>query len=143
VIVNDRADVALLAGADGVHVGQSDLSVAEVRRLSSRPARRLLVGVSCSGVEQAREAVAAGADYLGLGPMFASTTKVKGRLAGPALVEAVVRDPVASRVPHLAISGINESIVGELLAVGCRGVAVSAAVCGAEDVAGAVRALLG
>lgn len=143
VIINDRAEIALLAGADGVHVGQSDLGVADVRRLSARPARRLLVGVSCSTLERAVQAVRDGADYLGLGPMFPSTTKAKPTLAGPGLISAVVGDPVASRVPHLAISGITRERAGELAAVGCRGIAVSAAVCGAEDVEGAVRGIIG
>lgn len=143
VIVNDRADVALLAGADGVHVGQTDLGVAEVRRLGARPARRLLVGVSCSTVEQARAAVRDGADYLGLGPMFVSGTKARAVLAGVGLVREVVADPVASRAPHLAISGITAQNLGGLMAEGCRGVAVSGAVCGAEDVEGAARGLCG
>lgn len=143
VIVNDRPDIALLAGAEGVHVGQNDLAVAEVRRLSARRAGRLIVGVSCSTIEQARRAARDGADYLGLGPMFASATKVKQSLAGPGLVEAAMADAAVSRVPHLAISGIGPGNVGALRAVGCRGVAVSSAVCGAEDVGGAVRALLG
>ncbi|MCB9840758.1 MAG: thiamine phosphate synthase [Phycisphaeraceae bacterium] len=143
VIINDRPDIALLSGADGVHLGQTDLTVGDVRRLSARLARRLIVGVSCSTLEQARAAVADGADYIGLGPMFVSGTKPKAVLAGPGLVERVVADPVASRVPRLAISGITPANIGELAAVGCRGVAVSAAVCGAADVGAAVRGLLG
>ncbi|MEZ6233095.1 MAG: thiamine phosphate synthase [Phycisphaerales bacterium] len=142
VVINDRPDIALLSGADGVHLGQTDMNVQDVRRLSARPARRLIVGVSCSTIEQARAAVAGGADYIGLGPMFVSGTKPKAALAGTGLVERVVADAVASRVPHVAISGITAANVGELAAVGCRGVAVSAAVCGAEDVGAAVRGLL-
>ncbi len=142
VIVNDRPDIALLAGADGVHLGQSDLDVADVRRLSARPDRRLLVGVSCSTLAHARAAAEAGADYLGLGPVFASGTKAKPVLAGVGLLESVVADPVASRLPHVAISGITPANVGLLLPAGCRGVAVSAAVCGARDPASVARALL-
>lgn len=139
VIVNDRPDIALLAGATGVHVGQRDLSVADVRRVAGH---RLLVGVSCASVEQARRAASAGADYLGLGPMFASQTKPKPELAGPELVRGVVGEPVAGVLPHLAISGIAPGNVGELVRAGVRGVAVSSAVCSSEDPAGACRAIL-
>lgn len=141
VIVNDRPDIALLSGADGVHLGQGDLAVADVRRLGARPIRRLLVGVSCSMPDQVRRAVEDGADYLGLGPMFPSSTKPKEVLAGPALLGWVAAEHGASRLPHLAISGIAADNVGLLVAEGCRGVAVSGAVCSSEDPAGAVRAL--
>jgi thiamine-phosphate pyrophosphorylase len=139
VVVNDRPDIGLLSGAVGVHVGQSDLGVAEIRRLAGD---RLLVGVSCSTLEQARQAAHDGADYLGLGPMFASVTKPKDGLSGPALVEAVSADPVAGGLGHLAISGITPENVGELVAAGCTGIAVCGAVCGAEDPQAATRALV-
>lgn len=139
VIVNDRPDIALLSGAAGVHVGQGDLGVPEIRKLAGD---RLLVGVSCSTLEQARQAVRDGADYLGLGPMFTSATKPKDRLIGTALVEAVAADPVAGGLGHLAISGITAENVGELVARGCAGVAVCGAVCGAEDPQAATRALV-
>lgn len=141
VIVNDRPDIALLAGADGVHLGQSDLSVADVRRLSARPARRLLVGVSCSTIGHARRAADDGADYLGLGPMFDSTTKPKPSLSGPDLMRQAISDPASARVPHLAISGITTANIPHLVAAGCRGVAVSSAVCSSPDPASAVRTL--
>jgi len=133
VIVNDRPDIALLAGADGVHLGQTDMGVAEARRLGARPAKRLLIGVSCSTLEQAERATRDGADYLGLGPMFASGTKPKAILAGVGLVRAVVGGTLTGRLPHLAISGITAANVGELVEAGCRGVAVSGAVCSAAD----------
>ncbi|MFI4883222.1 MAG: thiamine phosphate synthase [Phycisphaerales bacterium JB064] len=139
VIVNDRPDIALLSGAAGVHVGQGDLSVADVRRLAGD---RLLVGVSCSTLEMAQQAVRDGADYLGLGPMFASGTKPKDALSGPGLIEAVAADPVASSIGHLAISGIDATNLGELTARGCMGVAVCGAVCGAEDPEAATRELV-
>lgn len=139
VVVNDRPDIALLAGAQGVHVGQDDLGVADVRKIASE---RLLVGVSCSTLEMARRAVREGADYLGLGPMFASGTKPKDALSGPALVRAVVSDEVAGSVGHLAISGIDAGNVGELVASGCTGIAVCGAVCGAADPEAATRELV-
>lgn len=139
VVVNDRPDIAVLAGASGVHVGQGDLSVADVRKIGGDG---LLVGVSCSTLEQARQAVLDGADYLGLGPMFRSGTKPKDTLSGPALVQAVAGDDGASRLPHLAISGIDAGNVGELVARGCRGIAVCGAVIGSDDPQAATRALV-
>ena len=139
VVVNDRPDIALLSGASGVHVGQDDLCVADVRRLAGD---RLLVGVSCSTLEQARRVALDGADYLGLGPIFVSGTKPKPVLSGPALVSAVVGDALAGSLGHMAISGIHAGNVGELLAAGCTGVAVSGAVCGAEDPRSATAALV-
>jgi thiamine-phosphate pyrophosphorylase len=135
VIVNDRPDVALLAGADGVHLGQTDLPCAEVRRLAGRP---LIVGVSTSRLAEARQAHADGADYCGVGPMFPSTTKDK-----PVIVGAdYLREYVAwGALPHLAIGGITPDNVHELVAAGAQGVAVSAAVCAADDPASAIERL--
>lgn len=139
VIVNDRADLAMLARADGVHVGQTDLPAEDIRRLVGT---RLLVGVSAANLLHARAAVLAGADYLGLGPMFPSTTKPKDVLSGPGLVSAVLGDETTRGVPHLAISGISRSNLPQLRAVGCRGIAVSSAVCGAADPGAAVADLV-
>jgi thiamine-phosphate pyrophosphorylase len=130
VIINDRPDIALAAGADGVHLGQGDMPVRAVREIAGAG---LIVGVSTSRVEEARAAVRDGADYLGLGPMFATTTKHKPELRGPGYVREVMADPMLAGVPHLAIGGITPGNVVELAAAGCRGVAVSSAVCGAED----------
>jgi thiamine-phosphate pyrophosphorylase len=137
VIINDRPDVALLAGADGVHVGQTDLSVRDVRRLAGD---RLLVGVSTSNLDQARRAAAEGADLCGVGPMFATTTKHKPVLAGPEYLRAFVAE-LGDRMPHLAIGGITPENIRDLAAAGCRGVAVSAAVCAAQHPAKVCRAL--
>lgn len=130
VMINDRPDVAALVDADGVHLGQDDLPCAHAREVVGR---NRLVGVSCSTSEQARRAVAAGADVLGLGPIFPSTTKPKPIDAGPELLKAVLTDPVTSRMPHLAISGIGPEQARQLAALGCRGVAVASAVTQAKD----------
>jgi thiamine-phosphate pyrophosphorylase len=127
VIINDRADIALAAGAHGVHLGQTDLSVSHVRVIAGR---RLLIGVSTSNLEEARVAVRAGADYCGVGPMFPTTTKHKDVIVGPDYLKQYLADPLASRVPHLAIGGIDADRASTLLQVGCRGIAVSSAVCG-------------
>jgi thiamine-phosphate pyrophosphorylase len=144
IIINDRPDIALLSGADGVHLGQTDMSVRDARRIVGM---EMLIGVSTERIEQARAALADGADYLGVGPMFSTTTKDKPRIAGPAYLREVV-----SHQPELpaclAIGGINAERVAELRAnapgFGERwGVAVSSAVCGAKEPEGVCRALVG
>ena len=143
VIVNDRADVAALAGADGVHVGQGDLSVADARRIVGE---RALVGVSTGVLDEARAGVRAGADVCGVGPMFATSTKDKEVTLGPGYLSAYLADPEASRVAHLAIGGITPANVGELAKRGCTGIAVSSVVCrdrNPESVCGELVAALG
>lgn len=139
VIVNDRVDVALAAGADGVHVGQLDLRVSDVRRLAGS---RLLVGISTATLDQARQAARDGADYCGLGPMFPSSTKPKDQLAGLAYLRAYLAEPLTARVPHLAISGITAANTPDLVRAGARGVAVSSAVCSATDPKAAAQAIV-
>lgn len=136
VVVNDRADVAVAAGADGVHVGQSDLAVADVRRIAGRT---LLVGASTHDLAEAAAAASAGADYCGVGSMFPTSTKKGAAVAGPSYLAAFLqRFP---RMPHLAIGGITPANVGTLVEAGARGVAVCAAVCGAADPGAAVAGL--
>ena len=138
IIVNDRADVALVSGADGVHLGQHDLSCAEVRKLAGH---QLLVGVSTSCLQEAAAAIDQGADYCGIGPMFPTTTKRKDVIVGSAYARAYLER--FGRVPHLAIGGVTVEHLADLVAVGVKGVAVSSAVCSADDPARAVRQLLG
>ncbi len=128
VIVNDRLDVALASGADGVHVGQEDLSVAQVRAVCGRA---LLVGVSTHDRKEAEAAVRAGADYCGVGAMFASPLKPQRPPSGPDYLRWFIATYPA--VPHLAIGGITPENLEPLLSAGVRGVAVSTAVCAAED----------
>jgi thiamine-phosphate pyrophosphorylase len=137
-IVNDRVDIALSAGADGVHLGLDDLPIADARALAGE---RLFIGGTARDPDTARALVAAGADYLGVGPTFATRTKdgLPDPL-GPAGVAAVVD---AVEVPVIAIAGIDASRVPAVLATGAHGIAVTAAVTAAEDPAAAVRELLG
>ncbi|MCC7407242.1 MAG: thiamine phosphate synthase [Phycisphaeraceae bacterium] len=130
VVINDRLDVALTAGADGVHLGQEDLPCAEARKIAGR---RLLIGVSTGNLGQARKAVADGADYCGVGPMFSTTTKKKDFIAGPEYLRAFLANFPGAGVAHLAIGGVGSHNVMEVVAAGARGVAVSSAVCGADD----------
>lgn len=128
--INDRADIAMLAGADGVHLGQSDLPIAGVRELVGA---RLQIGVSTENLDQARAAIRAGADLCGVGPMFPTTTKHKERIVGADYLRAYLADEECGRVPHLAIGGITPEGARSLAAAGCRGIAVSSYVCGADD----------
>lgn len=136
VVVNDRPDVALAADADGVHLGQTDLPCRAARELVGS---RLLIGVSTAHLEQAKQAVADGANYCGVGPMFATTTKAKDHIAGPAYMTQFV--DALPTLPHLAIGGITAHNAAQVLAAGALGLAVSSAVCIAEDPASATRAL--
>jgi thiamine-phosphate pyrophosphorylase len=136
VVVNDRADIALACGADGVHLGAEDLGIADARRLAGT---RLLIGASTHTPEEADRAVAEGADYCGVGAMFATGTKPGVAPRGADALRAYLGRHGA--VPHLAIGGITPGNVGALAAAGARGVAVSVCVCGADDPAGVVRAL--
>lgn len=137
VIINDRPDIAVMAGAAGVHLGQEDVGVEDARQVLGA---RMLVGVSTSRLEEAQRALAEGADYIGLGPMFASTTKAKPRLAGPEYLReflewdrARTRDTGGEPLPHLAISGIDPARAGHLASAGCAGVAVSSEVCSSAE----------
>jgi thiamine-phosphate pyrophosphorylase len=134
-IMNDRPDLAVLTDADGVHVGQEELPVREARRIVG-PNR--LVGVSTHSIEQAQQAVLDGADYIGVGPVFSSTTKRFGHLAGVDFVRQVAAE---ISLPAYAIGGIGLENIDDVLAAGARRVAVSGAVCGASDPADAARRL--
>jgi thiamine-phosphate pyrophosphorylase len=126
-IMNDRPDLAVLADADGVHVGQEELTVREVRRIVG-PKR--LIGVSTHSIEQARLAVEEGADYLGVGPVFPSQTKPFSELAGLDFVRQAAQE---IRLPWYAIGGISPENVAEVLAAGATRIAVSDAVCSSDS----------
>jgi thiamine-phosphate pyrophosphorylase len=134
-IINDRPDVAILSGADGVHVGQADLPAVEVRKLVGTGK---IVGVSTHEIAHARQAVLDGADYIGVGPVFRSPTKPREFVAGLDYARQVARE---IRIPALAIAGITEANADEVVATGIGGIAVTAAVVGCDDVRGAARRL--
>jgi len=129
IVINDRPDVAILSGADGVHLGQSDLPVSAVRAVAGFD---LWVGVSTSNLDEARAAIRDGADMCGVGPMFPTTTKEKPRISGPKYLKDYLADPILSERPHLAIGGITPENIAQVRAAGGRGVAVSSCVCNAE-----------
>ena len=136
VIVNDRVDIALAAGADGVHLGQDDLSIRDVRRIAGRS---LIVGASAHDMDEARAAVEAGADYCGVGTMFASMVKPEREPTGPELLQQFIeRFP---HTPHVAIGGVTPANIELLRKAGCQGVAVSSAICAATEPGRIVHAL--
>jgi thiamine-phosphate pyrophosphorylase len=134
-IVNDRVDVALLCGADGVHLGQGDLPVAAARDLA---VSRLLIGVSTHDAGEARRAEREGADYIGVGPVFPTTTKDAGPPLGPEGLAGVL---ASTTLPAFAIGGITAERVPLLEAAGTTRIAVSAAVLARDDATCAAREL--
>jgi thiamine-phosphate pyrophosphorylase len=135
-IVNDRLDIALAAGADGVHLGQYDLPVAAARSLSPPS---FIIGVSVGSVEEALAAERDGADYIALSPVFSTPTKDD---AGPGHGLEVLREiKAAVKLPVIAIGGVNAGNVTEVVGAGADGVAVISAVLGADDVEAAARSM--
>ena len=135
LLIDDNVDVALKSGADGVHVGIEDTPVAEIR---ARAGRDFIIGATAKTVEQARAAQAAGADYLGVGAVFPSPTK---KNAVRITVEQLREICGSVTIPAVAIGGISLDNIRELCGGGMRGVAVISALFGADDIAGAARAL--
>ena len=136
-IVNDRLDLALALGADGVHLGQDDLPPAAARPLL-RPG--MILGLSTHSLEQARAAQAAGADYVAVGSMFPTGTKPDFQLVGPELI-GKLRGEIS--VPLIGIGGITHDNVTQVIRAGADGVAVISAVCGAPNPEAATRRFLG
>lgn len=132
--MNDRADIAAIVGADGVHLGQGDLPIAEVRRLLRPDA---VIGRSTHSIEQARAAVNEGADYISVGPMFPTATKDRPPVGPGLLKQAAAEIPL----PIVAIGGITAANAGELTAAGGRCLAVSSAICCAPDPKAAAEAI--
>ena len=128
LIINDNTEIALSCGADGVHIGQDDGNVAEVRRIAGS---RLVIGVSAHNVEEALAAEKAGADYLGSGAVFGSATKSNVQTLP---LETLKNICSSVNIPVVAIGGINETNMMQLAGTGIDGVAVISAIFGAEDI---------
>ena len=135
LIINDNVEVALASGADGVHVGQDDLTVEQVRRLAGD---RLIVGVSAHTVEQALAAQAGGADYLGVGAVFATATKSDAHVLPRETLAEICR---AVDIPVVAIGGISADNLLQLAGTGVDGVALVSAIFSAPDIEGQCRRL--
>jgi len=135
-IVNDRLDVALASGADGVHLGQEDMALADARALAPEG---FLIGVTVHDLREAVEAEKGGADYLGLSPIFATGSKSDaGSACGLDMLRKVKR---SVSVPVVAIGGINAANARKVLEAGADGLAVISAVASQPDVEAAARAL--
>ncbi len=137
VVVNDRIDVALATQADGVHLGQNDLGLEDARRIAGS---RLLLGRTTHDSNELEDAIAGGADVVGVGAMFRSTTKSEVDPKGEALLEHLLEHH--SSQAHLAIGGLDASRARTLAEQGCRGIAVCAAVCGSIDPEAAMREIV-
>ena len=135
-IVNDHVDIALAVDADGVHLGQDDLPFEQARKLLG-PLK--LIGISTHSLEQAREAERRGADYIGFGPIFPTTTKDAGTIQGIAGL-ASIRNAVT--IPIMAIGGIKQETVADVIRAGADCVAIISAILATEDLADAAAAMI-
>lgn len=133
-IVNDRADIALLSGADGVHLGQDDLPIAEARKILGRGK---MIGISTHNIEQAVKAEQEGADYIGFGPVFDTKTKADAEEAKGLQALREIKQRVS--IPVIAIGGINLENMGEVIDAGSDGAAVISAIIKAENMEDATR----
>lgn len=133
--INDNVDIAIRCKADGIHVGQEDMEAAQVRR---KVGGDMIIGVSVHSVEEALEAVRNGADCLGVGAMFSTSTKTDVSV----LPKETLRDICAAvDVPVVAIGGINKSNIGSLAGTGVDGVALVSAIFASDDIEGECRLL--
>lgn len=127
LIINDRLDVALAVGADGVHLGQQDMDIVDARRLVGSGTA---IGISAESLEDAFRAQAQGADYISVSPVFATTTKTDA--AAPLGLEGLRRIREAVRLPIVGIGGITADNAAAVIAAGANGVAVISAIVAAD-----------
>jgi thiamine-phosphate diphosphorylase len=133
LIINDYPDIALAIDADGVHVGQDDLPLKYVRKVFAKK-RHKIIGVSTHSVEEALRAEEEGADYIGFGPVFHTTTKDAGAPKGIEMLSEILS---RLTIPVVAIGGISQDNVKLVLAAGAHAVAVSSAIMESEDIGAA------
>jgi thiamine-phosphate pyrophosphorylase len=135
LIINDHLDIALSCGADGVHLGQDDLPLAVAKKL----APELIIGVSTHNIEEALKAQEQGADYVNIGPIFATSTKELSMTPlGPGMIQKISPH---LKIPFTVMGGINRSNIEQVIQAGARRIAVVTAVTKAEDIGQAVREL--
>ena len=135
LIINDRADIALAVNADGVHIGQDDLTLEAARRVMGKDA---IIGVSANNLTEAMAAAALGADYLGVGAMFATDTK---KDADGTTMDELRRIRAEIKIPIVAIGGINKNNAPLFAGTGIDGIAVVSAIVSQKDISGAAREL--
>ncbi len=134
-LINDNVEIAMKCHADGVHVGQEDMEASRVRQ---RVGKDMIIGVSVHSVEEAMEAVKNGADYLGVGAVFSTSTKTDAEV----LPKEVLGDICSAvEIPVVAIGGISKANISQLSGTGVDGVALVSAIFAAEDIAGECRLL--
>lgn len=135
-IVNDHVDLALEIGADGVHVGQDDMDLTQIRTLFPEK----WIGVSVHSMEEMDSAVAGGADYVGIGPIFETTSKLDAKDAAGVTFLTQAREAYPS-YPIVAIGGITTKDVPAVRVAGADGIAVISAICQSTDIIATVKAL--
>ncbi len=128
LIINDRVDLALAVGAAGVHIGQSDLPCAAVRKIVSKD---FIIGVSAHNVEEALQSVAAGADYLGCGAVFGTATKKDASTLG---LENLRKIRCAIKLPIVGIGGVNAENYSQILKTGADGAAIISGILGTNNI---------
>jgi len=131
-IVNDHVDIALAAEADGVHLGQDDLPLREARKIMGRK----IVGISTHSLEQAQSAETGGADYIGFGPIFQTSTKDAGAPKGLDILKTIKQN---ISIPVVAIGGISIDSAADVMNAGADAVAVATAICKGEITQNAKR----
>lgn len=134
-MMNDRPDIALAVEADGVHLGQDDIPVDAARAILGKGK---IIGLSTHSLVQAEVAQKSGADYIGVGPVFSTPTKPDYKAVGIGLISEVKK---ISKIPFLAIGGIDETNLDDVITAGAQRIAVVRAVCGSEDIGQAARRL--
>ena len=128
LIINDRVDVALAVAADGVHLGQSDMRIADAKRILNS---ETIIGISAESIEDAVQAEADGANYIGISPVFATGTKTD--TAPPLGLEGIRQIRKAVSIPLVGIGGINISNASDVIRSGADGIAVVSAIVSAEN----------
>lgn len=135
LIINDRLDICMAVGAAGVHLGQSDLPCAEARKILGADK---IIGVSAATPEEAAKAQSDGADYLGVGAVFSTSTKTNTR---PVTKDTIRRIRAAVTVPFVVIGGVNQQNISQLYGLGIDGAAVISAVISQPDITAAAKAM--
>lgn len=136
LLINDRVDIALAVDADGVHIGQSDLPVKIARKILGKDK---IIGVSARNVAQALEAEQNGADYLGVGAMYATGTKKDAKVTSR---EELLKIRQAVKIPIVVIGGINQKTLSNFKGIGINGLAVVSAVIAAKDIKAAAAEMV-
>lgn len=135
LIINDRLDICMAADASGVHLGQSDIPCTTARKILGR---EKLIGVSCATAEEAAKAQADGADYLGVGAVFSTSTKQNTRQVTPEIIRQI---RAAVTIPFVVIGGISEQNISSLYGLGINGAAVVSAIAAKPDITAAAKTM--